>query len=154
MEDEIDERRRKLDNMPISKLQQELQESQLQLRDAERRNEALAASRDHFKGKVEELCRRLLSQAPTQGAPAVQPPAPTEGQLAHVTTESAEKAQEPAMAEMLQALRKMQDHLGELSRDWGASPSGGLVQTALAPAATPPFGAAGRSLPAFEVAAQ
>lgn len=117
MEIEADERRKKMEELPVSKVQQELHEVQLQLRDTERRCEALAASRDHFRGKVEELCHRFLRQPPPSAAPTAALPIATE------TTESDEKIPEQGMQDMLQALRKMQDHLGELTREYGTSSS-------------------------------
>jgi hypothetical protein len=114
MEAEEDERRRKMEDMPVSRIQQELHETQLRLLDTERRCEALAASRDHFRGKVEELCHRFLRQPPKAAAsPALSAAIEPKG--------SDDKIVEPGMQDMLQALRKMQDHLGDLTREFGAS---------------------------------
>merc|ERR1711933_478867 len=116
---------------------------QLQLRDAERRGEALAASRDHFRRKVEELCRRLLTPHPgaSTGAGATAPPEVAKAQVG-IPLDTADKSADAGMQEMTQALRKMQEHLADLAREWGSPASGGPVQSP-APAAassvwTPP----------------
>ncbi|OLQ03006.1 hypothetical protein AK812_SmicGene14084 [Symbiodinium microadriaticum] len=57
---------------PSPELKEELQELRLclgyiwRLREQEVRGEAIAASRDHFKHKVQELCGRLLGSGPAQ----------------------------------------------------------------------------------------
>jgi hypothetical protein len=145
LEAEVDDRRKLLDNLPVSKLQQELQNLQLHLRDTERRNEALAASRDHLKSKVEELCRRFLHQASTPTTPVAISALPAEGLVSQNASDSADKAPEHGMAEMMQALRKMQDHLGELSREWSVSPPGGPATVTAMPVSVPDWHAAAPS---------
>mmetsp|Transcript_75635 Transcript_75635/g.130992 ORF Transcript_75635/g.130992 Transcript_75635/m.130992 type:complete len:881 (-) Transcript_75635:40-2682(-) len=122
LEFDVDERRRRLDETPTAKLQQELQSTQLLLHEARQRAEAMAASRDHFKGKVEELCLRLLGSAssapqPTVGADLPVPEARGQG-MAGVTT----------------ALHRIQDSLSDLARDWGATP-GPVMPVQVAPSA-------------------
>merc|ERR1711865_1233855 len=98
------------------------QEMQLQLRDADRRSEALAASRDHFRGKVEELCRRLLRSPPPASATMAGYSMPAEmpemqaGTRQSLSLDAAERSAEVGINEMTQGLRKMQDHLAELAR--------------------------------------
>merc|ERR1719333_1269265 len=142
MEDEIDERRKKLEELPQVKLQQELQELQLQLRDSERRSEALAASRDHFRGKVEELCRRLLRSQPHESIPAVGSSAVVRegnevavGVQQSLSVDAMHQSAEAGIVEMKQALQNMQEHLSDLAREWSNLPPGGAHTAAsVAPA--------------------
>ena len=59
-----------LDSSATLSAENELQRLQLQLCEAKVRCETLAASRDHFRRKVEELCQRILQQeVPKMSAP-------------------------------------------------------------------------------------
>lgn len=166
MEAEVDERRKKLEEMPQVKLQQELQELQLQLRDSERRGEALAASRDHFRGKVEELCRRLLRPQPQAAAANNdRPTGAAEAQAGvrqSLSLDAAERSAEVGVHEMTTTLQKMQDHLSELARDWSSSGTGGPAQVAATaaqmhhawtPSPLRPLGQMDSASPAMQVAA-
>jgi len=159
VESEAEDRRRKLEEMPQSRMQQELQEMQLQLLDAERRCEALAASRDHFRRKVEELCRRLL-KSPQPGTVHTGAGAPPMSQ--QMPLDAAERSSDEGTHEITHALRKMQDHLADLAREWGSPASGPTHSPAPATTSagwTPPAaphlhpGLLRQAVPAFEVAA-
>ena len=51
---------------PTSDAEEELQKLQLQLCEEKVKSETLAASREHFRRKVEELCRKLLLETEKQ----------------------------------------------------------------------------------------
>lgn len=88
---------------PSAQLQQEYQSMQLELLEARRTASALQASRDHFRGKVEELCRRFL-RAPNGGrdldnAEGMRDTGPTHGRD-------------------MQTLQVIQSDLSQLAQDW------------------------------------
>eukprot|EP00928_Gymnodinium_smaydae_P028006 TRINITY_DN21481_c0_g1_i1.p1 TRINITY_DN21481_c0_g1~~TRINITY_DN21481_c0_g1_i1.p1 ORF type:complete len:362 (-),score=90.58 TRINITY_DN21481_c0_g1_i1:248-1333(-) len=114
-EAEADERRRNFEEAPASQLHLELQEARFELQEERRRSETLAASRDHFKGKVEELCRRLADSAPS--ALAVLPEAAASAaHAAHLGGAIESSVQEPqpeasGAPALADALRRIQDDL-------------------------------------------
>lgn len=125
LEADVDERRRRLDETPVAKLQQELQTANLELHEARQRAEALASSRDHFKSKVEELCMRLLGSAASNSAPTagvgadILAPDP-------VASLGGAAAGGQGMVGVTNALHRIQDSLSDLARDWGAAPGPSL----------------------------
>lgn len=131
VEEEVDERRRKLDQHPVVQLQHDLQLAQIELNEANSRSEALAASRDHFRNKVEELCRRMLANdaAAAQAAAfaangnggAAAAPQPALGAFAQQSPVAARGGQlvpGQGMPDVAHSLKKIQEDLGQLARDW------------------------------------
>jgi len=110
---DFDERRRRLEDLPAAQMQHELQAARLELEDMRRRADALAASRDHFKQKVEELCKRLMGN---QASP--------DASVLDSTTSAASPPMAPGqeMPEVSSALRKIQHDLAHLAQEWSASP--------------------------------
>lgn len=146
VEEEFDERKRRLDQLPVVQIQHDLNRAQLELREATSKVEALTASRDHFRNKVEELCRRMLvAEAAVQAVPArsggagsvqATPPGPS-----HVSAQNTgPAAQQAALPDVAHALRRIQEDLGQLAREWtpaASAAASSLVQRSASPLALP-----------------
>lgn len=91
-----------------SDLSEELQRLRIQLREQQLKNEAIAASRDHFKRKVEDLCSRLDGTSGTRAGTAQTQP-----------TTSAGTPQGP---DLVSALRQVQEDLAKLADSWTETP--------------------------------
>lgn len=91
-----------------SDLSEELQRLRIQLREQQLKNEAIAASRDHFKRKVEDLCSRLGGTSGTRAGTAQTQP-----------TTSAGTPQGP---DLVSALRQVQEDLAKLADSWTETP--------------------------------
>lgn len=103
--------KRQAEEAPSARLQQDLLAAQAELSETKQRAAALAASRDHFRSKVQELCQRLLSTEPHHSAFAGGGPAAasSSGETPPMVLEAAGVGQ---------ALQKIQEDLAELARDW------------------------------------
>lgn len=93
---------------PSADLSEELHGLRMQLREQQLKNEAIAASRDHFKRKVEDLCSRLGGTCGTSRAEAPTQP-----------TASAGTPQGP---DLVSALRQVQEDLAKLADSWTETP--------------------------------
>lgn len=96
---------------PSPELKEELQELRLRLREQEVRGEAIAASRDHFKHKVQELCGRLLGSGPAQNTQTQETALTALGVLG---TSSAGDVTNS----ITEALRKVRQELANLASHW------------------------------------
>lgn len=139
--------------------QEELQHTKLQLADAERRAEALGASRDHFRQKVEELCRRLpqvldsskLVSGPTRALGSFASPLgvePGSSAQANSTTPLPSADLAPAANKgVARALRVIQDDLAKLAREWDSQEPATLEvpdsRSGTSSAMAPPTGSSG-----------
>ncbi|CAK9000188.1 unnamed protein product [Durusdinium trenchii] len=94
---------------PSTELKEELQATRLQLREQQLRNEAIAASRDHFKEKVEELCGRLMATA-----------RPLEVPTPLAALSRSELSSNPL--DLTAALRQVQEDLAKLADTWTETP--------------------------------
>eukprot|EP00931_Biecheleriopsis_adriatica_P045030 TRINITY_DN25803_c0_g1_i2.p1 TRINITY_DN25803_c0_g1~~TRINITY_DN25803_c0_g1_i2.p1 ORF type:complete len:917 (-),score=270.24 TRINITY_DN25803_c0_g1_i2:38-2788(-) len=113
-----EERQRQIEasKAPPVQLKQELQQLRMQLREQQLSAEALAASRDHFKSKVQDLCGRLLGSHPAVPAlsASAECAAPTGGSLGVLDADRASTA-------VAEALRKVQEDLAQLAQTWEAA---------------------------------
>lgn len=124
MESDLQESRRTANEAPVVKLQRELQEVELQLREQQGRTASIAASRDHFRRKVEELCERfpqrpLPASVPHQNAACQVFARP----VAEHPISMAETAHAAEVAEVTKALRRFQGDLAQLAKDWTPEPA-------------------------------
>lgn len=125
-----------------TRLRQEVLEAKLELHGAAAEAEALAASRDHFGRKVEELCRRLLraETAPAERRPEfeeVQPPRPpSAGPPAGLAAATAA----PALHKICEGVAALTMQLNGLppARSDGPDDPAGLVPLAPQPPRTGP----------------
>lgn len=96
---------------PSPELKEELQELRLRLREQEVRGEAIAASRDHFKNKVQELCGRLLGSGPSQNARTQETALTALGVLGSSSAGDVTNS-------ITEALRKVRHELANLASHW------------------------------------
>eukprot|EP00929_Paragymnodinium_shiwhaense_P080930 TRINITY_DN42247_c1_g1_i2.p1 TRINITY_DN42247_c1_g1~~TRINITY_DN42247_c1_g1_i2.p1 ORF type:complete len:916 (+),score=196.11 TRINITY_DN42247_c1_g1_i2:185-2932(+) len=137
LEEELDLRRRNLEETPAAKLQLELQAAQLELQDLRQRCDALAASREHFRQKVEELCRRQIGTGAAGNATRAAGHASSamiDGSVdcmdspnIHYSPEAAETPPPDAAGAtqgITDALRKIQTDLADLAKGWSSDQNG------------------------------
>lgn len=127
MESDLQQSIRSFEDAPAVKTQRELGEVMVQLREQQSRTATIAASRDHFRRKVEELCERFprRQQLPlamvgpdalADNSSSARPRAVVEHTSALDATHAAD------LTEVAKSLRRFQSDLAQLAKDWTAEP--------------------------------
>eukprot|EP00930_Biecheleria_cincta_P095376 TRINITY_DN87339_c0_g1_i1.p1 TRINITY_DN87339_c0_g1~~TRINITY_DN87339_c0_g1_i1.p1 ORF type:complete len:507 (+),score=136.34 TRINITY_DN87339_c0_g1_i1:150-1523(+) len=105
---------------PPENLRQELQNLRMQLKEQQLQAEALTASRDHFQGKVEELCGRLLGSS--SSAPHASLHKRADQMLAWPEFQGGIQSDLSMGTGVAEALQKVQEDLAKLAQTWDSSP--------------------------------
>lgn len=114
-----EQQRQQQETSPEAEVRQELQSLRLRIREQQVRAEALAASRDHFRGKVEDLCRRLLGTSND-----IKPQSPNkEAVFGAPLSDSQFTVDVASGTSVADALRKVQEDLAQLAQTWETAES-------------------------------